>query len=180
MDWFWLFLSYSYLGYLLEKLFAAAVKARHRVRKCMVLLPLCPVYGLGMLAVLALPPSAKENIFALVIFGGAAATAVEYAMHWLYEQLLGVRFWDYRAVRGNVAGRICPPFALAWGVLTAAAVHVLQPSLLGAVSEIPPQLDYAALLLFTADSVISAHVLRCGGDIDLMSLPRLSRYLRQE
>lgn len=180
MNWFWLFLGYSFLGYLLEKLFAAAVNARHRVRKCMVLLPLCPVYGLGMLAVLALPPAVKENIFTLVIFGGAAATAVEYGMHWLYERWLGVRFWDYSDMPGNVAGRICLPFSLIWGVLAAVVVHALHPALAAVAPALSPQMAYVALLLFTTDSVVSAHVLRCGGDIDLMSVPRLLRYLRQE
>ena len=59
--WFWLFLLYSFGGYVLEKLYAAVRRSPHQVRKCFLLLPLCPVYGLAMLAVLArvdnkLPP----------------------------------------------------------------------------------------------------------------------------
>ena len=54
--WFWLFLLYSFGGYVLEKLYAAARRSPHQVRKCFLLLPLCPVYGLAMLAVLHLPP----------------------------------------------------------------------------------------------------------------------------
>ena len=49
MNWFWLFLFYSFGGYLLEKAFAYATAAPLQVRKCLLLLPLCPVYGLGML-----------------------------------------------------------------------------------------------------------------------------------
>ena len=52
MYWLWLFCLYSFLGYLLEKIFAAVTGSRHQVRKCFLLLPLCPVYGLAMLAVL--------------------------------------------------------------------------------------------------------------------------------
>ena len=47
---FWLFLLYSFGGYLLEKLYAWARRSSHRVRKCFLLLPLCPVYGLALLA----------------------------------------------------------------------------------------------------------------------------------
>ena len=43
--WFWLFLLYSFGGYVLEKLYAAARRSPHQVRKCFLLLPLCPVYG---------------------------------------------------------------------------------------------------------------------------------------
>lgn len=45
MTWFWLVIFYSFGGYLLEKGYAAAVRSPHRVRKCFLLLPLCPVYG---------------------------------------------------------------------------------------------------------------------------------------
>ena len=52
----WYFWIYSFLGWLLELAFAAVSRSPDRRRRCLLLLPLCPVYGLGMLAVLALPP----------------------------------------------------------------------------------------------------------------------------
>ena len=52
--WLWQFWTYSFLGYLLEKAFAAATHSPHQVRKCFFLMPMCPVYGLGVMAVLAL------------------------------------------------------------------------------------------------------------------------------
>ena len=55
----WSFLTYGFLGYLLEKVYALVTRSRHTVRKGYLLLPVCPVYGLAMLAVLAmagLPP----------------------------------------------------------------------------------------------------------------------------
>ena len=121
----WYFWIYSFLGYLLERAFAAVTHAEHQGRRCFLLLPLCPVYGLGMLAVLALPPDWTEGGW-LVISGGLAATAVEYAVHWAYETTLGIRFWDYANVPGNLRGRVCLPFTLAWGILTAAAVWWIQ------------------------------------------------------
>ena len=54
MDHIWYWFAYSFLGYCLEKLFAAATRSGHRLRRCFVFLPLCPVYGLALLAVLAL------------------------------------------------------------------------------------------------------------------------------
>ena len=71
----WYFWIYSFLGWLLELAFAAASRSRERRRRCLLFLPLCPVYGLGMLAVLALPPMGRLG---QVVFGGLAATAVEY------------------------------------------------------------------------------------------------------
>ena len=65
MYWLWLFCLYSFLGYLLEKIFAAVTGARHQVRKCFLLLPLCPVYGLAMLAVLHLPADLTRGFLRL-------------------------------------------------------------------------------------------------------------------
>ena len=76
-------------------MFAAATGSRHQVRKCFLLLPLCPVYGLAMLAVLRLPADLRRGFFRLALYGGLTATAVEYAVHFLYDKLLGVMFWDY-------------------------------------------------------------------------------------
>lgn len=42
----WSFLTYGFLGYLLEKVYALVTRSRHTVRKGYLLLPVCPVYGL--------------------------------------------------------------------------------------------------------------------------------------
>ena len=70
--WFLYFLIYSFLGYCLEKLFAYAVHSDRQVRKCFLLLPLCPVYGLAMTVVVALSP-ATDSFLLLAAVGGAGA-----------------------------------------------------------------------------------------------------------
>lgn len=167
--WFWLFLFYSFLGYLLEKVFARAVHAPNQRRKCFLLLPLCPVYGLGMVAVLATPPAWRSGLW-LILTGAVVTTAVEYAVHWAYETFLGVRFWDYSAVRGNWNGRVCLPFTLAWGVLTAMAVWLIQPLLGALAARIPAGITWAALLIFTVDAVCTARFLSATHDVEALRL----------
>ena len=48
MTYFWYLLGYGFLGYLLEKLFAALTHAEHRERQGYLLAPLCPENGLSM------------------------------------------------------------------------------------------------------------------------------------
>lgn len=174
---FWLFLLYSLGGYVLEKLYAAVRRPPHRVRKCFLLLPLCPVYGLAMLAVLGLPPDMTGTFWRLALYGGLTATAVEYAVHFLYERLLGVLFWDYSSTKMDLNRRVCMPFALLWGLLAALTVRYVHPWIALAASVMPAPVTYGALLLFIADGFLSARVLRRGGNVDLMSLPRLIRAL---
>ena len=158
----WYFWIYSFLGWLVELAFAAASRSEDRRRRCLLLLPLCPVYGLGMLAVLALPPM---GALGLAVLGGLAATAVEYAYHWAGERFLGVRFWDYARVPGNLRGRVCLPFTLAWGLLVWAAVRFVQPGVEVLAAGIPPWLTYVFLLAFTGDLVCSLRFLRVTGDL---------------
>ena len=54
MDHIWYWFAYSFLGYCLEKLFAAATRSSHRLRRCFVFLPLCPVYGFAMVTIVTI------------------------------------------------------------------------------------------------------------------------------
>ncbi len=167
--WFWIFWIYSLAGYGLEKGFARAAGCSHQVRKCFFCLPLCPVYGLGMLAVLALPDAWKTFPW-ILLTGGAAATAVEYLLHWLYDTFLGVRFWDYRGLKGSLHGRVCLWFSIAWGLLAAWAVYGVQPWVEDFAAQIPPTVTWGGILLLTADGVCSGWYLYWTGDIDGLRL----------
>lgn len=164
-DLLWFFWIYSFGGYLLERVFAALTRAERRERKCFLLLPLCPVYGLGMLAVLALPESWRQGPW-LIAAGAAAATAVEYVVHWAYETLLGVSFWDYSHLPGSVGGRVCLPFTLAWGVLTALTVRYVHPLVVTLAAAVPAWGTLAFLLLFTVDAVCSVRFLRVTHNVE--------------
>lgn len=166
----WTFWTYSFFGYLLERGYAAAAHGAQQARKGFLLLPMCPVYGLGALAVLALPAALTDGFWRSALWGGLAATAVEYAVHLAYDRLLGVRFWDYSHIRGNLRGRICLPFSLAWGLLTAAGLPPVQAVLVPALAAVPPPVTYAALLVFTADAVTSLRLLRQARDPAVLSL----------
>ena len=98
---------------------------------------------------------------------------MEYVVHLLYEKLLGVMFWDYSATKMDLNRRVCVPFALVWGPLTALTVRYVHPWVSALARSMPPAVTCAVLLLFVADCFLSARVLRRSGDIDLMSLPRL-------
>ena len=179
MYWLWLFCLYSFLGYLLEKIFAAVTGARHQVRKCFLLLPLCPVYGLAMLAVLHLPADLTRGFFRLAFYGGLTATAVEYAVHFLYEKCLGVLFWDYSGTHLDLHRRICFPFAVAWGLLSALAVRLVQPRIAPVLASISPEATLAAVLLLMADSFFTVRLLRRSHNIDLLGLKNLWAELHQ-
>lgn len=104
--------------------------------------------------------SVRENFFALALWGGAAATAVEFAVHWAYEAWLGVRFWDYGAQRWNLGGRVCLRFSLAWGALLALMLPRLEAVLAPLLEAVPPQVTFVLVLAVTADGVCTVRLLR--------------------
>ena len=171
LKWFWTIVLYSFFGYLLERLFAAAVRSENQTRRCFWLLPLCPVYGLAVAAVLALPPSFLRLPW-LPVWGGIVTTTVEYAVHWLYACWLGVQFWDYSPLRFQIHGRVCLSFSIAWGLLVTGAVLFLQPLLDALIPAIPPMLTLSAMLLITADGFVTVRYLVETGDVTFTALRR--------
>lgn len=164
MELFWYFVIYSFLGFLLEVVFARLVRAEKRDRKCFALLPSCPVYGLGALAILSLPEGVRQSGPLLIIFGGLAATGAEYLMAVFYEKVLGVAFWNYSGLPFNLHGRVCPLFSLFWGLLAALLVHCIHPAVIVWAGKIPVAVTLSTMLLVAADSVYTAALLRAKRD----------------
>lgn len=164
--WFWSFLLYSFLGFGLEVCYARAVGHPKRDRKCYLLLPLCPVYGLGALGVLALPEAVARRWWLLWLLGGAVCTLAEYLMGLFYEKTLGVQFWSYAERRGNIQGRVCPSFALIWGGLAVLLRYVIQPLAAPWLEGIPQALILPAVVLLTLDSWATLALLSRDGDTE--------------
>lgn len=166
--WFIYFLFYSLGGYGLEKLHARLSHSPRQVRKCFLLLPLCPVYGLAMTALLALAPE-ELGVLPLMVLGGVVCTGVEFLVHLFYDKVLGVWFWDYRPMRGHIQGRVCPLFALIWGVLSAAVIRWVHPLAQWAAGAVPPWAVFLLWVTLAADCVLSAALLRQYRDTELLT-----------
>lgn len=166
VELFWQFLIYSFLGFLLEVVFARLTRSNKQDRKCMILFPLCPVYGLGALAIVHLPVAVQNRPLLLFLLGALAATAVEYVVDWFYETVLGVRFWDYSSLPWNLNGRVSLLFSGFWGLLALSLVIWVHPWVERLFSVIPLGLTFPIFLLFLTDGALSAWTLRTTGTTD--------------
>lgn len=163
MEWFWYFFIYSAGGCLLELAYAGATGGR-RDRKRTLLLPLCPVYGAGMLAVLICAAPLRTRPVLAALLSAGAATGVEYAASLFYEAVLGVAFWDYRDYRWNLNGRVCAAFSAAWGLLALPVLYWLQPAVSLWAAEIPVPVTLTVMAATGADLLVSGYMLRRTGD----------------
>ena len=165
--WFWYFVLYSFLGFLVEVVFARITHNPKRDRKCLYFLPLCPVYGLGVLLMLALP-AARSNSRMLFLWAALSATGAEYLMDLFYDRVLGVSFWDYSHLPLNLHGRVCLLFSFFWGILGLIAVRLVHPLAAELVSRIPQAVTLPAALFLALDIGFSVFVLRRDGTTDAL------------
>lgn len=165
---FWYFLLYSFLGFCLEVLFARVTHCPKRDRKCFCILPLCPVYGLGALLILALPPAVRERPLLLFLWAALSATAAEYGMSLLYEKLAGVAFWDYHHLPLHLHGRVCLPFSALWGLLGSILVRLVHPWAEHLAVRLPAALLFLWVPALTLDAVLTLLLLRREGSTDAL------------
>lgn len=159
-QWFWYFVLYSFVGFLLEVLFARATANPKRDRKCHLFLPLCPVYGLGAVLILLLPSAVQSSPPLLFLCGAAAATAAEYAMAVVYHYAAGVDFWDYSHLPLQLEGRVCLLFSGLWGLLALGLMALIQPWAGALIPAIPGWVTLPAAALVISDAALTFYVLR--------------------
>jgi uncharacterized membrane protein len=81
-------------------------------------------------------------------------------MSLFYEKLWQVSFWDYSRLPGNLHGRVCLPFSVAWSLLSLPLVFWLQPAAEKIVALLPDVLLVPLLMVFVVDSALTGHLLR--------------------
>ena len=104
--------------------------------------PVCPVYGVGVLTVLAvinlLEQSSlmqkgsdpyDQSYLMLFLFGFVLATVVELVAGYLLDVIFHMKWWDYSNVPLNFHGYICLPFSIIWGLLIAVVIRHILPLL---------------------------------------------------
>ncbi len=129
------FLIYSFLGWVLEVAYHGAVVGKI-VNRGFLNGPVCPVYGFGMLGILALLhsvntqnlPLEQTSIPFLFVTGTILCTLVELFAGWLLDQLFHIRWWDYSNQRFNFHGYICLKFSLLWGLAVVLVIRFIHPA----------------------------------------------------
>lgn len=149
------FFIYSFAGFILETLFALFIQGEFVMRKCFLFSPLCPVYGLGAIAIISFAGPFRQHPAAVFFIGLLAASVVEYFTDIFYREILGVTFWDYTDMPLNINGRVCLIFSLIWGFLSLALVQLIHPHVDRLVKSSPRGLLTILLILFSIDAVIS-------------------------
>lgn len=121
------FIIYSFLGYVIETLFAIVNYGVFESRQSFLYGPFCGIYGVGAVVMILFLQYFKKNIHTLMLGGFIVGSIVEYLMSWIGEVLLHVKWWDYSNMPLNLNGRICFFYSLFWAVLALYLIKNINP-----------------------------------------------------
>lgn len=122
MEFLWLFLAYSFLGWVLETA-AGTIKKKRFTNRGFTTGPFCGVYGTAAVLMAAALQELRGNPVFLFLGCAAVATAVEWITGKTLERLNRKKWWDYSEKRWNFDGYICLSYSVLWGILGFVAVR---------------------------------------------------------
>ena len=110
----WLFLIYSFAGWVLETVLAS-LKQKKFANRGIINGPFCLIYGFGGFFITAF----TRELTGIWLFLGCAivASLLEWIAGHLIEMWYHERWWDYRKIKWNLDGYVSVPTSCVWGLL---------------------------------------------------------------
>lgn len=125
------FLAYSVLGWLYEVVWWGLIEHNAGfTNRGFLFGPWLPIYGFGMLIVIAVQKKLRITGSGLVFLSGMAVTTLaELAGSYIMEYMTGTFLWSYEGFFLNYEGRIALKPAILFGLLVLLAVKAIHPKI---------------------------------------------------
>ncbi len=120
------FFVYGFLGWCTEVGFAA-FKTHHFVNRGFLNGPICPIYGVGVTAVITVLTPYKSDIIVLYILSVVLVTILEGLTGWAMDKIFHNKWWDYSDMPLNIGGYVCLLFSIVWGFACLFIIYFIQP-----------------------------------------------------
>ncbi len=134
--YFTYFAIFSCMGWIYETLYCT-IKTGKWDNRGFLYGPVCPIYGVGGVAITALTDVVAANVgnaenasftwwqvFLVSFFG---SIVLEYTTSFLLEKLFHAYWWDYSSLPLNIHGRVCLPCSIGFGLAGLLVVYVIAP-----------------------------------------------------
>ena len=157
-NYLWCFFQFAFLGWCGEVVYAAILEKRF-VNRGFLNGPLCPIYGLGVVAIDFVMKPFGDNLAVLIVGSMFLGTGLEWLAGFLLEKVFHQKWWDYSDKPHNIGGYVCLSFAIVWGLAGAAVVRFIVPLMGRLTARIPRPVGWALLAvllgLALADFVVT-------------------------
>lgn len=130
------FFVYGFLGWCTEVGFAA-FKTHHFVNRGFLNGPICPIYGVGVTAVITVLTPYKSDIIVLYILSVVLVTILEGLTGWAMDKIFHNKWWDYSDMPLNIGGYVCLLFSIVWGFACLFIIYFIQPLVHDVLAFIP-------------------------------------------
>ncbi|MCI8962087.1 MAG: putative ABC transporter permease [Clostridia bacterium] len=121
------FVIYSFIGYIIETLYAFVLYGVIESRQSFLYGPFCSIYGLGAVVMICTLQYFGKDIHTLFLGGFLSGSITEYIVSFIGEKLLNTKWWDYSDKFLNINGRICLIYSIFWGLLGLYLIKVVNP-----------------------------------------------------
>ena len=146
----WIFIIYAFIGWCAEVSFAAVDSGKF-VNRGFLNGPYCPIYGCGVVIVVAVLTPIKESLFILFLGSMLLTTVLEFLTGFILEKVFHNKWWDYSDKPFNIMGYVCLKFSILWGLACTFIMKVLHPSIYKFITIIPHVLGIILLsIIMTA------------------------------
>ncbi len=178
------FFIYSVLGWMIEAVWYYIVTGKFRDKRMLLHLPMCPVYGIGAVALVHMLPAFADNFLLLFALGALLASAVELLYFLVNEAMYGILVWDYSNQPANYRGGVCAFYTLMWGVLAVVLVRYIDPAAQLLCGFMPEKFKLLAVVFLgivtAADLKKTLAVFRKFRSGDTQNLPPCFWYMRKK
>ena len=142
-----IFVIYSFLGWCLEEVFSYFVLGYFK-KEGFLNIPFKPMYGTAATILVCMYEFLEFSKLSMIPFFFLVPTTVEYVSGFLLEKYFGKSYWDYKDMKYNFQGIICLRFSLAWIVLSALIIFVIQPIINQVYFNIEEPFIYFSMIAF--------------------------------
>ena len=175
------FFLYSFLGWCTEVAYAT-VKERRFVNRGFLGGPWCPIYGVGVSAVVTLLDGFQDSLLLLYLSSFVLVTLIEGMTGFIMDKIFHHKWWDYTGLPFNIGGYVCLPFSIAWGAACLVIVKGVHPVIERLVGLLPEAAGLALICVLTAGlaadlAVTTAGILKMNRRLDM--LERIGAELRE-
>lgn len=121
------FFIYAFFGWIVEVAYHAVTTGKF-INRGFLNGPICPIYGVGVTAILLMLGKHIDKAWAVALVGLVFPTAIELVTGFVLEKLFHNKWWDYSDRKFNFKGYICLQFSLLWCLAVVLVIEVVHPA----------------------------------------------------
>ena len=149
----WIFIIYAFIGWCTEVAYATLNTGKF-VNRGFLNGPYCPIYGCGVVIVVAALTPIKENLF--ILFAGSLllTSTLEYITGFVLEKVFHNKWWDYSDKPFNIHGYVCLKFSIYWGLACTFIMEIVHPAIYTFITKIPFVIGVILVVIFAGAFIL--------------------------